>query len=100
LKLMNLMTQIAWVTDIHLNFLNLSEIEVFCHNIAVQEPCALLVGGDILLKIMPSYPDGDLTVLCGHTHDAGQVNVSSNLHVRIGGALYGKPCLQDMLEVK
>jgi Icc protein len=56
--------------------------------------------GDVLLKIMPSYSDRSVTVLCGHTHDAGQIKILPNLHVRIGGAEYGNPCLQDMLEVK
>jgi hypothetical protein len=41
------MKQIAWITDIHLNFLKLPEVEVFYQKIAEREPCALLVGGDI-----------------------------------------------------
>lgn len=39
--------KIAWITDIHLNFVDANRIETFCQTILSAEPDALLVGGDI-----------------------------------------------------
>ena len=36
-----------------------------------------------------------LTVLCGHTHGAGEVKILPNLLVKTGGAEYKKPELQN-----
>lgn len=54
--------------------------------------------GDALLEIMRANPTRELTVLCGHTHGAGEVQVLPNLFVRTGGARYGKPALQGVIE--
>lgn len=53
--------------------------------------------GDLLLEQMTQHPDGQLTVLCGHTHGAGEVRLLPNLHVIAGGAEYGKPAVQRVL---
>ncbi len=50
--------------------------------------------GDVLREVMEARPDKDLTVLCGHTHGEGYVEVLPNLRVRTGGSVYGKPMLQ------
>ena len=50
--------------------------------------------GDVLQQVMEARPDKDLTVLCGHTHGEGFLEVLPNLRVRTGGAVYGKPMLQ------
>jgi Icc protein len=50
--------------------------------------------GDVLLEVMEARPDSDLTVLCGHTHGEGFVEILPNLRVRTAGAVYGKPMLQ------
>lgn len=50
--------------------------------------------GDVLREAMEARPDRDLTVLCGHTHGEGYVELLPNLRVRTGGAVYGKPMLQ------
>lgn len=39
--------KIAWITDIHFNFVDEEGIETFCQTIQSAEPAALLVGGDI-----------------------------------------------------
>jgi 3',5'-cyclic-AMP phosphodiesterase len=39
--------RIAWLTDIHLNFLKETQIEEFCSTITDAEPDAVLIGGDI-----------------------------------------------------
>jgi predicted MPP superfamily phosphohydrolase len=39
--------KIAWITDIHLNFVDDDGIEKFCQTMLSAEPAALLVGGDI-----------------------------------------------------
>ena len=40
-----------------------------------------------------------MTVLCGHTHSAGEAQVLPNLRVLTGGAEYGRPELQRVLAV-
>ena len=55
--------------------------------------------GDVLAQAMTAYPEHQMTVLCGHTHGAGEAQVLPNLRVLTGGAAYGKPGLQRVLEV-
>src|SRR5262249_35964408 len=50
--------------------------------------------GDALIEIMATRPDRYLTVLCGHTHSAGFVQVRPNLEVHTGAAEYGAPAIQ------
>jgi 3',5'-cyclic AMP phosphodiesterase CpdA len=54
--------------------------------------------GDVLLEVMAAHPDRRLTVLCGHSHGAGSVDVLRNLRVVTGGAEYGKPVIQQVYE--
>ncbi len=54
--------------------------------------------GDALVKAMtPS--DRKMTVLCGHTHGGGEVQILPNLQVLTGGARYGAPVVQRVLEM-
>jgi len=55
--------------------------------------------GDVLAEAMLAHPDRQMTVLCGHTHGAGEAQVLPNLHVLTGGAEYGRPKLQRRLAV-
>ena len=48
---------------------------------------------------MRAHPERTMTVLCGHTHGAGYVRILENLEVRTGGAVYGVPELQEILEL-
>lgn len=41
------MKRLAWLTDIHLNFLQDSKVEHFCRSVADLSPDAVLIGGDI-----------------------------------------------------
>lgn len=54
--------------------------------------------GDILKKFMSTYSDRKMTVLCGHTHSSGQVTILPNLLVKTGGAEYGLPKIQEIIE--
>ncbi|MHC5536697.1 metallophosphoesterase family protein [Singulisphaera rosea] len=56
--------------------------------------------GDALQEAMATAPDRQMTVLCGHTHGAGEAQILPNLRVLTGGAEYGKPGVQRVLEVK
>ena len=56
--------------------------------------------GDVLIDIMSKHPDCSLTVLCGHTHGSGEVHILPNLRVITGGAVYGSPQLQALLEIE
>lgn len=55
--------------------------------------------GEVLAEFMRARPDRDMLVLCGHTHGEGQARILPNLLVRTGGAEYGKPALQSMIEL-
>ncbi len=55
--------------------------------------------GDVLRKFMSTLPDRRMTVLCGHTHSSGQVAILPNLIVKTGGAEYGSPQIQEILEI-
>jgi len=61
--------------------------------------CARAVG-DVMVGIMEAHPDHELLVLCGHTHTGGAVQVTPNLRVVVGSAEYGRPELQDVLELR
>jgi len=56
--------------------------------------------GDRLAAIMRAHPDHTMVVLCGHTHSPGFARILDNLEVRTGGATYGEPTLQEVLEPK
>jgi 3',5'-cyclic AMP phosphodiesterase CpdA len=56
--------------------------------------------GDVLVELMRAHPDRTMTVLCGHTHSSGEVEVLPNLRVSTGSAVYGAPTVQRMIEVR
>jgi Icc protein len=55
--------------------------------------------GDILLDTMRQWPDRQMTVFCGHTHGSGEAQILPNLKVLTGGAEYGRPVVQEVVEV-
>lgn len=55
--------------------------------------------GTVLLEQMETHPENQMTVLCGHTHSSGVVEKPPNLIIKTAAAVYGKPALQEMLEV-
>ena len=55
--------------------------------------------GEVLQEIMAVHPEREMTVLCGHTHEAADVQILPNLRVLTGGAEYGHPKLERVLEV-
>lgn len=56
--------------------------------------------GDMLTKAASTHETVEFDVLCGHTHGAYDGNVSPNMRVRVGGAGYGHPVLQAVIEVE
>lgn len=56
--------------------------------------------GDVLEEAMRNTPDRRMTVLCGHTHGSGEADILPNLRVLTGGAVYGKPSVQRVIEVE
>jgi hypothetical protein len=48
---------------------------------------------------MQVYPDRNMTVFCGHTHSSGVAQILPNLLVKTGGAVYGKPQIQELIRV-
>jgi Icc-related predicted phosphoesterase len=55
--------------------------------------------GNVLVEAMTGAPDRTMTVLCGHTHGGGAAEILPNLRVLTGGARYGSPVIQDILEI-
>ena len=55
--------------------------------------------GHALIDVARRHPDRRLTVLCGHTHGAGQTRPLPNVHVLTGGAVYGAPQIQRIFEL-
>jgi predicted MPP superfamily phosphohydrolase len=60
---------------------------------------ATKVVGEVLISAMEEHPDCRLTVLCGHTHGSGTVDILPNLTVYTGGAEYGCPKVQSVFEI-
>jgi predicted phosphohydrolase len=58
-----------------------------------------LVMGTMLEAVAETYPATVITVLCGHTHSPGFVRIRPNLEVRAGGAVYGAPEVQQVIEI-
>ena len=48
---------------------------------------------------MEEHANCNLTVLCGHTHGTGCAEILPNLVVKTGGAEYGHPKLQGIIEL-
>ena len=55
--------------------------------------------GDVLMSFADEHPDVQLNVLCGHGHSPGEVFMRQNLHVRTGGAVYGAPAVEAVLQI-
>jgi hypothetical protein len=58
------------------------------------------IAGDALISMMKKRPEKKLTVLCGHTHGGGQIEILPNLQVIAGGAQYGIPEIQRIFEIE
>jgi len=56
--------------------------------------------GRVLCEHMRRRPERRMLVLCGHTHGDADVQILDNLHVVAGGAEYGRPCVQRVLELE
>jgi 3',5'-cyclic-AMP phosphodiesterase len=54
--------------------------------------------GESLTEIMKAHPQKKMTVLCGHTHGRGFFGPEDNIHVLTGGAEYGKPIMQGIVD--
>jgi len=55
--------------------------------------------GDVLRDYAQNNPQRQLTVYCGHTHGACDVEILPNLRVIVGGAEYHKPAIDRVIEV-
>jgi predicted MPP superfamily phosphohydrolase len=55
--------------------------------------------GEAIVEAARAHCDRSLTVLCGHTHGQGAARPLANLEVLTGGADYGRPILQPLIEV-
>lgn len=55
--------------------------------------------GDVLETLMGQYPGRQMTVLCGHSHSAAEIEVLPNLRVITGPARYGHPTVAAVFDV-
>lgn len=55
--------------------------------------------GEVLLDIARQWADREFVVLCGHSHGAGEYAPLANLRVITGGAEYGEPRVQGVIDV-
>ena len=55
--------------------------------------------GDVLAELMAAAPDKQMIVLCGHTHSTGECQILPNLQVKTGGAKYGSPMIQEIIQL-
>jgi len=55
--------------------------------------------GDVLLEAAQKHPSCEIIVLCGHTHDGGEIQVAENLRVVSGFAEYGKPGIRQIIDI-
>jgi Icc protein len=55
--------------------------------------------GDAIERVMRDRPAQQLTVLCGHTHSAGEARPLPNVRVLTGAAEYGAPSIAAVLEL-
>jgi predicted phosphohydrolase len=58
-----------------------------------------LTVGEAIVRVAEAHPSTHFTVLCGHTHSPGVVDVRPNLVCRTGPADYGKVLAPEILEV-
>jgi Icc protein len=61
---------------------------------------ACQAAGRVLVQIMERHPQRSLKVFCGHTHNSKATQILPNLLVRTGGAAYGTPEIQAVIEVE
>lgn len=66
-------------------------------NWAPHFTCAAM--GEMILDTMPEFPDRQLTVLCGHTHNSGVSRPLENVEIITGAAEYGDPRIVRTVEV-
>ncbi len=55
--------------------------------------------GRAIMELMPQHPSAELTVLCGHTHGGGHCLPLPNVEIWTGGADYGSPRVQRVLDL-
>jgi predicted phosphohydrolase len=56
--------------------------------------------GNVIMAMMPDFPDRKLTVLCGHTHNEGVARPLPNVEIVTGEAEYEQPRICRVLEVE
>ncbi len=54
--------------------------------------------GERLAAVMRGHPEAKMTILCGHTHSGGSVDIGANLQVLTGASEYGSPAIQCIFE--
>jgi predicted phosphohydrolase len=57
------------------------------------------ITGDVLLGAAKANPEIDFLVLCGHTHSSSYYKPLDNLTVKAGSVEYGKPIVQEVIEL-
>ena len=58
-----------------------------------------VAGGQAILWAAEEFPEKQILVLCGHTHEGGVAEIRPNLQIKTGGATYGQPQIWDVLDL-
>lgn len=58
------------------------------------------VMGDLLLETAKKYKDIEFLVLCGHTHGKTSYQPLPNLRIKVGGASYRYPEIQEIIKLE
>lgn len=61
---------------------------------------ANMAAGVVMKEIMEAHPKQHLTVVCGHTHSSGKVDILPNLVVHTGTSEYGSPVIQHIFDIE
>jgi hypothetical protein len=55
--------------------------------------------GDVLLKFADQRPECKITILCGHTHLGGEMQITDNMQMLVAKAEYRLPKIQQVLDI-
>ena len=87
------MKRLAWLTDIHLDFLDAKQVDAFCQNVASCDTDAFMIGGDISiatqiqehLLLLARHLRGPIYFVLGN-HDFYGGSIAG-----VGAAIYHEP---------
>ena len=56
--------------------------------------------GDFLKSTMNQYPDKNIIILCGHSHNSWKGKITDNIYMKVAEADYYYPMIQEIIEIE